>query len=373
MPIRLPFFLLCLMLLACPPTPTVPAEPASSSSAEPGPDLPPDTPTTTASDSTSAPVPDATSATTGGTTTGTTTATPDTATSGAHEAGTTGASTCGDGVVDPGESCDLGLEDNSDVGYCKTDCTLAFCGDGELWIGVESCDEGPGGNTGNYGGCRPDCQFSPFCGDGELHSVEACDNGAANGTSEHEDGFVACSATCDLEAYRIFITSKPLAGALGGITGADLRCQNLADDAGWTDTQKLRAWLSDSDESPLTRFIGVDPDRPYALVNGKRVADSLADLIASGPGDGVTLDELGAFHSDVRVWTNTSVIGDVFSDSDNCSNWVSDNKQFLGWAGTNAVPKLPADEWQNWSDLKWWTGRVFKTCDEENRLYCLEI
>jgi hypothetical protein len=368
MHIRLPFFfLLFLMLLAC-PLPTGSEDPASSSSTEPSPDLPPDTPTTTASDSTSASVPDATGATTEGATTDTTT--PDTET---HESGTTGASTCGNAVIDLGENCDLGAEDNSDVGYCKTDCTLAFCGDGKLWIGVEDCDQGPGGNSGNYGGCTPDCTFSDFCGDGELHPSEICDNGIANGTSDHEEGYVACSASCDLEAYRIFITSEPFPGALGGITGADLRCQNLADDAGWIDTQQVRAWLSDSDESPLTRFVGVDPDRPYALVNGKRVADNLADLIASGPGDGVTLDELGAAHTDVRVWTNTSVTGDVFSKSDNCANWVSDSSQFLGWAGINAVPKLPADQWKNWSDLKWWTGQAFRECNLANRLYCLEI
>lgn len=373
MDIRLPVFIPLMMLSACPGTPPSVGlvDSSSSSTTEPIPDLPPDTPTV-ASDSTSGPIDGTTTIDIGST--GTSTGTPGSGTTVAPESGSTGAlSKCGDGIVDLGEGCDLGLEDNSDKGYCKTDCTLAICGDGDLWVGVEHCDEGPGGNTGLYGGCTPDCQLAAYCGDGQLHPVEACDNGAANGTNEHEDGFVACSATCDLEAYRIFITSEPFVGALSGVTGADLLCQNLAEDASWIDTLQLRAWLSDSDDSPLTRFTDVDPDRPYALVNGKRAASNLADLIADGPGDGVTMDELGVVHSSVRVWTNTGVDGDVFSESDNCANWVSDSAQFLGWTGINAFPKLPADEWQKWADQKWWTSKIFRSCDEENHLYCLEI
>lgn len=360
-------------LFACATTPP-PADlvdTSESSSTETDPTPPPDTPTVTG-DGTSGSLPEPTVATTE-TSTGTTMVAPETETTGTTASVTTDtAPKCGDGLLDRGEECDLHL-DNSDKGYCKTDCTLAVCGDGALWHGVENCDEGPGGNTGIYGGCTPECQFAPYCGDGEPHPFEACDEGPMNGTGEHADGFVACSATCDLEASRIFITSRPYSGDLNGLTGADLLCQNLAKAAGWTNTKQLRAWLSNSDESPLTRFVGVDPDRPYALVNGKRAANSFTDLIASGPGDGITLDELGAVHSSVRVWTNTAVTGAVFSQSDHCANWVSDSNQFLGWTGINAVPKLPADEWQKWADQKQWTSRVFRSCDYQHHLYCLEI
>ena len=38
--------------------------------------------------------------------------------------------TCGDGVVDPGESCDLSYAQNNDHGACTESCQAAYCGDG---------------------------------------------------------------------------------------------------------------------------------------------------------------------------------------------------------------------------------------------------
>lgn len=111
-----------------------------------------------------------------------------------------------------------------------------------------------------------------FCGDGLPHPSEACDAGEANGTGQHEEGFVACSATCNLDAYRVFISSTELTGKLGGLTGADLHCQNLARAVGWTEWTRFRAWLSDGSTAAKDRVAGSKPAWPYALVNGRRVA-----------------------------------------------------------------------------------------------------
>lgn len=62
--------------------------------------------------------------------------------------------TCGDGLLDPGESCDEGAT-NSDTraDACRTDCQPARCGDGTGDAG-EACDDG-----NDYGGdgCDPLC------------------------------------------------------------------------------------------------------------------------------------------------------------------------------------------------------------------------
>jgi hypothetical protein len=63
---------------------------------------------------------------------------------------------CGNGTVDAGEECDL-AEANALTGECRPDCTLAECGDGDIWVGVEGCDDGLDDNVLEVGSCAPDC------------------------------------------------------------------------------------------------------------------------------------------------------------------------------------------------------------------------
>ncbi|MEZ4340277.1 MAG: DUF4215 domain-containing protein [Sandaracinaceae bacterium] len=46
---------------------------------------------------------------------------------------------CGDGILHPGEECDDGNEDNTDL--CLDTCVAASCGDGYVGPG-ETCDDG---------------------------------------------------------------------------------------------------------------------------------------------------------------------------------------------------------------------------------------
>lgn len=46
---------------------------------------------------------------------------------------------CGNGLVERGEACDLG-DDNDDEGDCTSTCVTAVCGDGLVHAGVEECD-----------------------------------------------------------------------------------------------------------------------------------------------------------------------------------------------------------------------------------------
>lgn len=88
---------------------------------------------------------------------------------------------CGDAVVQPrDEVCDDGVNDGS-YGGCSGDCQMRadYCGDGEV-NGPEECDEGLGGNLGDYEGCNPDCTNGPFCGDGIRQGDEECDDGNTN-------------------------------------------------------------------------------------------------------------------------------------------------------------------------------------------------
>jgi cysteine-rich repeat protein len=81
---------------------------------------------------------------------------------------------CGDGVLDPGETCDDGNADGCDG--CTTACTdTTGCGDGALCAG-EQCDDG---NLASCDGCSDVCVPEPgaVCGDGVVNAAcgEECD------------------------------------------------------------------------------------------------------------------------------------------------------------------------------------------------------
>jgi cysteine-rich repeat protein len=60
---------------------------------------------------------------------------------------------CGNGILDPMEECDLEAQ-NSDTGACLASCKLAKCGDGKTRTGVEQCDDG---NNLPGDGCSATC------------------------------------------------------------------------------------------------------------------------------------------------------------------------------------------------------------------------
>lgn len=91
---------------------------------------------------------------------------------------------CGNGTVDPGETCDDGNTVGGDG--CPADCTLPVCGDG-LVEEAETCDDG---NTTGGDACPADCTL-PICGDGVTEAPETCDDGNT------VDGD-ACPADCTL-------------------------------------------------------------------------------------------------------------------------------------------------------------------------------
>ncbi len=65
------------------------------------------------------------------------------------------ASLCGNGVLDPGETCDDGNLVDGDG--CDSNCTPTGCGNGIVTTG-EACDDG---NAVPGDGCEPDCTLSP--------------------------------------------------------------------------------------------------------------------------------------------------------------------------------------------------------------------
>jgi hypothetical protein len=104
-----------------------------------------------------------------------------------------GCPVCGNGVVEAGETCDDGNQDNTDA--CPDgifgSCDGAICGDGFVQAGVEQCDDGNQDNTdtctddtANGGQCE-----SANCGDGFVEAgVEGCDDGNHDNSDACPDG-----------------------------------------------------------------------------------------------------------------------------------------------------------------------------------------
>ena len=92
---------------------------------------------------------------------------------------------CGDGVTQAPEQCDDGNDDNSDA--CLNTCVDASCGDGHVRDGVEDCDDA---NLSNTDDCLATC-VSASCGDGFVNDgVEDCDDGNLSNTDACVEGCV---------------------------------------------------------------------------------------------------------------------------------------------------------------------------------------
>ena len=101
---------------------------------------------------------------------------------------------CGDGALNGAEQCDDGIKNGTVASLCDTQCRLK-CGNQVLDVG-EQCDLGSAKNTGGYGGCKADCSFGPYCGDGYKQSPqEECDDGKNDGS------YGTCTSSCKLAGY----------------------------------------------------------------------------------------------------------------------------------------------------------------------------
>ncbi len=154
----------------------------------------------------------------------------------------------------------------------------------------------------------------------------------------------------------VFVTDSSYNGDLGGLAGADAICQAEAEAAGLGGTYK--AWLSDIDDSPSTRFN--QPELPYRLVDGTLVASGWSDLIVAITNP-IYLSATGQLIND-RVWTNTwfdGTSGENENPTFTCNNWTTDSPD----SGAVIGDSTRTDRW-TWD----WVA----SCDYDFRLYCFQ-
>jgi len=137
-----------------------------------------------------------------------------------------------------------------------------------------------------------------------------------------------------IETRKVFVTSGAFTGNLGGLDGADARCQSAADKAGLGGS--YLAWLSTTSgpivgqpaSGPLHRF--VRHHVPYVRPDGVRVADHFGDLVDGTLDNPINVDEFGAtVFSDTGAWSSTvangAPVGIGNPAQNTCNNWTTDD------------------------------------------------
>lgn len=160
---------------------------------------------------------------------------------------------------------------------------------------------------------------------------------------------------------RVFLASETYRGNLGGLTGADNKCQTLANNAGLGGTWK--AWLSDGSTSALSRLL--HSAVPYKLVDGTLIANNWDDLITNGPRTAINKDQTSnTITSSLYVWTNTLRDGSR-SGTSNCSDWSSPANSVFGVNGYGS--SFGSDGlWTHYDPV------TTAPCSNYRRLYCFE-
>jgi cysteine-rich repeat protein len=262
---------------------------------------------------------------------------------------------CGDGVVQAGvDLCDDGnLEDTDD---CTSTCTPAACGDGFVWAGMEECDDA---NMDDADMCLNACT-NAICGDAVIQAgVEQCDDG--NGMAG--DG---CSDTCTAEGKLVFASSELYNGNLGGLMGADAKCQALADAANLGGT--YMAWISTNMGSPSTRF--TQSALPYITVTGVVIANDWADLIDGSLAAPIDVTETGGLVPVATVgcqggghqlaWSATTPAGAIGNAMQTCQGWTNGAMGQSNWGRATNI------------NAGWTNFCQGNSCAATAALYCFE-
>lgn len=161
-------------------------------------------------------------------------------------------------------------------------------------------------------------------------------------------------------SYKVaFLSSEAYTGDLGGLDGADSKCQQLADAANLSGT--FKAWLSDAAESAAERL--THSDVPYVTPGdpGYVIADNWADLTDGSLAQAISYDEDGNLNEFAPVWTGTDQFGQALSPGgDFCNGWGS------GSVGDWAVYGITA------ATDGLWTAFDIDDCFISHRLYCIQ-
>jgi hypothetical protein len=219
-----------------------------------------------------------------------------------------------------------------------------------------------------YGLCTAYCEAMDCESDNPQASEIACERVYSN-YSKITGGVPPCAVT----EMIVFVTSTSYDGLLGGLYGADLKCQTQAVAAGLPGTYK--AWLSDSTTDANQRL--AHSTLPYVTVDGVRIADNWDDLVGSGGEIENTLNitEYGVeVSAGASVWTATAYAGNKTGcDPAICGGFCEDWTDSTSGIAMVGNPHEINRQWTEALTWDWLPGYIpAQSCSSLQHLYCFQ-
>jgi len=215
-------------------------------------------------------------------------------------------------------------------------------------------------------GLNVSCLFS----DEEIQTFIDCADRRAGNT----DGVLT-------NEHFLFVTAIAYNGNLGGLTGADAKCQTEADTA---DLERCyKAVMGDDSNTAASRLIdnggALKNEGGIPPVNAGEIGPLARTVIEADltkfTTPTVTLDvvpnrEIGGSASGVaNVWTGLQ--GDGTSDALNCANWTNGESGEQGGFGDNTATALMGNGPEISTLSGFWLDMGSVNCDQERVLYCV--
>jgi hypothetical protein len=135
--------------------------------------------------------------------------------------------------------------------------------------------------------------------------------------------FLTASETsaADRNEKTVFITGKSFISNLGGLAGADEKCQAEADTStSIVPSGSYMAWLSDGTDSPDTRF--TKSPHPYVLSDGTKIAEDFTDLTDGSIQHFVNIGSTGKPVGQKLFWSSTKPDGTSAQKFVTCEGWT---------------------------------------------------
>jgi hypothetical protein len=172
----------------------------------------------------------------------------------------------------------------------------------------------------------------------------------------------ACAAPAPSERNEkaVFVTSVSFNSNLGGLKGADDKCQAEADGpASIVPSGTYLAWLSDGTDSPDTRF--TKSTSPYLLPDGTKIAENYTDLTDGSIQHVINIDPTGKSAGRKQFWSATDSDGTSAQSFLTCTGWLDPIPLARGMVGSTGYT----------STL--WSSRTQHRCGSiSERLVCFQ-
>jgi hypothetical protein len=194
---------------------------------------------------------------------------------------------------------------------------------------------------------------------------------AATSSSCNCDLGMICMESRCVKPKTVFVTSTLYTGNLGGLAGADAKCQERARVGGLSG--EFKAWLSDSAISSASRL--KHANAPYVLVDGTVLAKDWAELTSGELRVPIQFTELVQWPvrtpsppgcAEYMVWTNTKEDGTIASKDRSCSNWTDGSSPPSPDKGAVWGQAEREDRWSSQCNTE------YAGCNGSYPLFCIE-